>query len=152
MAKKKESAGKNQFHPAEEAKAKKKTRKKRSIGFKVKLPKIHFSVLKNIGSILDGSFLTREYAIRLLPFVFFLVFIAMLYISNNYVAQRRVRSIESLNKEIKELRNEHISVKSDLMFYTKPSEIAKRNEETGIKEALEPPKKLNINPETNKDN
>lgn len=144
MTRKSNLSSKNQIRP-DDPTAEKKKREKKSRKRRFKLPKFEFQFIKSIGAILDGSFLTREYVIHLLPFIFFLVFIAMIYISNNYVAQERIRNIESLNKEIIELRNEHISVKSELMFYTKPSEISKQIKGTGIKEALEPPKKLIIN-------
>ncbi|OIP02161.1 MAG: hypothetical protein AUJ98_02110 [Bacteroidetes bacterium CG2_30_33_31] len=96
------------------------------------------------GSILDGSFLTRDKVISLLPFGMFIVFLAMIYIANSYSGIRRVKEIDKLGKELKELRNEHISTKSELMYQSKISEVAKRLETQEIKESVIPPKKIMV--------
>jgi hypothetical protein len=100
--------------------------------------------LRFITQILDGSLLTRKYAIDLLPYFIFLAFIGILYIANSYSAQQKVKDIETLNTELEELRNEHKSVKAELMYYKKMSEVAKRLEKTGIKEPTVPPNKIVI--------
>ncbi len=127
-----------------EKKSKKKKKKKDSVKSK---DKKRINISQTLGSILDGSFLTREKVIQLLPFAMFLVFLAMIYIANQYAALRRVKAIENTTNELKDLRNEHISIKSELMYQSKISEIAKRLETAGIKESLTPPKKIYINPD-----
>ena len=129
------------------AKKEKKKRKKEKNKSEKKAAKTNFrlNLTQTIGSILDGSFLTRERVINLLPFFMFLVFLAMVYIANQYTALRRVKDIENITKELKDLRNEHISTKSELMYQSKISEVAKRLESQGIKESMKPPKKIYVN-------
>jgi hypothetical protein len=129
------------------AKKEKKKRKKEKNKSEKKAAKTNFrlNLTQTIGSILDGSFLTRERVISLLPFFMFLVFLAMIYIANQYTALRRVKDIENITKELKDLRNEHISTKSELMYQSKISEVAKRLESQGIKESMKPPKKIYVN-------
>ena len=140
---------KNAPRPAEETAAAPKKEKKRKDKKKkkktAKKEKKKINIIQTLGSILDGSFLTREKVIQLLPFAMFLVFLAMIYIANQYAALRRVKEIENTTKELKDLRNEHISTKSELMYQSKISEIAKRLENKGIKESLTPPKKIYLN-------
>jgi len=126
--------------PEKKEKAAKKSRRKKERTGR----KINFSPAKTLASILDGTFLTRELVLRWLPFALFMVFLAMVYIANNYAAQRKIRAIDQINREIKELRNEHISTKSELMYMSKMSEVAKKLENEGIKEAKYPPKKIFI--------
>jgi hypothetical protein len=99
---------------------------------------------KSIQSLLNGSFLTREKALKLLPYLFFLAFIGILYIANIYYAEKKIREINGLRKELKELRYEYITEKSKLMYRSKQSEVAKSLEGTGIEELRTPPTKIII--------
>jgi len=94
--------------------------------------------------VINGNFLAREYSIRQAPYVFFLALMTLLYISNNYFAESKIREISKINSELKELRSEYITSKSKLMFMTKQSEIAIMAEEMGIgiKPATTAPKKI----------
>ncbi len=98
-------------------------------------------------NVLGGTFLTRESALKWLPFIFFLTFLAVLYITNIYVSEKKKRIIEDLHSEIKELRYEAISTKSKLMYLSNPSQVAKKLKETGIRESRIPPKKIIIKKE-----
>lgn len=93
-------------------------------------------------SVFDGTFLTRENVIRSIPYLFFLAFIGLVYIANTYYAEKTVRAIDHTKRELKELRYEHISVKSDLMYLSKQSEVSRRLESTGLKPTTSPPAKI----------
>ena len=86
--------------------------------------------------------LRNENFIHALPFIFFLSFIAMVYIANSYYAEKTIREIDKTNNELKELRSEYISTKSDLMLISKQSEVAKAVISMQIKESIVPPKKI----------
>ena len=79
-----------------------------------------------------------------LPFVAFLLFLALLYISNRHLAERTVRQIDRLGREVKELSWDYKSLSAELMKLTTQSEIAKRADTLGLKERTEPPIKLEI--------
>jgi len=74
--------------------------------------------------------------------ILFLAFIAILYIANGYQADDKIREVNKITNELKELRSEYISTKSDLMFVSKQSEVAKAAEPMGIKEPIVPPMKI----------
>lgn len=88
---------------------------------------------------------SKEAATEMLPFLIFLSVLCMLYIANSHVAVKNVRDIDKLNKEVKELSWEYKSLKADLMFKSKLTEVAKKVDTLGIKELTEPPKKIVIN-------
>ncbi|HDR88471.1 MAG TPA: hypothetical protein ENN63_02435 [Bacteroidetes bacterium] len=94
---------------------------------------------------LDGTLLTRESVVRQLPFILFLTFLLVVYIGNRYHAERLVRQIDRLEREVKELRAEAISVASEYNRLNKPSEVFRLINEKGLglKESMEPPVKLN---------
>ena len=70
--------------------------------------------------------------------------IAIFYIANGYYADDKIREVNKTSNDIKELRTEYISSKSDLMFVSKQSEIAKRVEKLGLKEPVVAPMKIEI--------
>ena len=97
-----------------------------------------------IKSVLEGSFLVREKVIGLLPFLIFLTGIGLLYIFNSNFANRTIISISKTKKQIEEQRFEYINTKSKLMQTTRQTEIAKRLQNSGLKESKTPPRKILI--------
>nr|WP_121271220.1 FtsL-like putative cell division protein [Pedobacter schmidteae] len=88
---------------------------------------------------------SKEAATEMLPFLIFISVLCMLYIANSHMAVKNIRNIDKLNKEVKELSWEYKSLKADLMFKSKLTEVAKKVDTLGIKELTEPPKKIVIN-------
>lgn len=99
---------------------------------------------KNLSAVFSGTFLTNESTLKHLPFLLFLALIAILYIANGYYADDKIREVNKITNELKELRSEYISTKSDLMFVSKQSEVAKAAEPMGIKEPIVPPMKIEV--------
>ena len=99
---------------------------------------------KGLSKVFGGSFLSNDKAVEMIPFILFLGVIAIFYIANGYYADDKIREVNKTSNEIKELRTEYISSKSDLMFVSKQSEIAKRVEKLGLKEPVVAPLKIEI--------
>lgn len=102
-------------------------------------------VTKTIGSVMSGSFLSKEAAIKAVPFMFFITLVALLYISNGYYAEDQIRRMNKLTNELKELRSEYIISKSELAAVSKQTEVAVRVIPLGVKESVEPPSKIVVN-------
>ena len=104
----------------------------------------------SLRSILDGSILTRDAVVKMLPFGLYLAFLIVDYIGNSYYSEKIIRKTSKVRNELKELEYEYISSKSDLMDISKQSEVAIRLDslKTGLKESLVPPIKIfeNIQP------
>lgn len=111
-------------------------------------PKKRGPVLRGIRSVFDGTILAKDSVIKGLPFIFYIAFLAVMYIGNSFYAEKKIMQIEKMKKEIKELRSESISVKSNLMFISKQSEVIKRLGNSGVKESLNPPYKIFVKPDT----
>jgi hypothetical protein len=88
--------------------------------------------------------MSKESALSILPFLFFLTVLGMLYIANKHYAEKNIRQIEKINKELKELKWEHLTAKSILMSKSKQSEVAKITKIFGLNEAVTPPTKIVI--------
>lgn len=103
---------------------------------------------KGLSAVFSGTFLTNEKTLQHIPFVLFLALLAILYIANGYYADDKIREVNKVTNELKELRSEYISTKSDLMFVSKQSEVAKSVEEMGLKEPIVPPIKIEVDSNT----
>lgn len=77
--------------------------------------------------------------VKQVPFLFFLAFLAVIYIYNGHMADKTVRKINAMAKEVKELQWEYKSLKSEVMFRSKPSELSKALQPLGLSELKETP-------------
>lgn len=95
-----------------------------------------------IHDILGGDYLSRESVIGNLPFLIFVALLALIYIANTYYADKTVKEIEKTKVELKELRFIYTTTKSNLMYHSKQTEIARRAFLLGLKETMIPPYKI----------
>lgn len=97
-----------------------------------------------ITGVMDGSFLSGHSTARNIPFALYLCVLIGFYIANTYNAERTIRQTSRITKELKELRSEYITLKSDLVYNSNPSQVADKLLQLGIYEAKEPPRTLYI--------
>ena len=97
-----------------------------------------------VAMLLSGRLLTQDAVVKHLPYLLFLAFIGLVYIANGYLAESSVRRINATQQEIKELRSEQISIKSELNNTIIESELNKiiTERELGLTESFDPPKKI----------
>lgn len=101
------------------------------------------SVFRKIASSINFvGYINKNMIVGMMPFMFFLTILSLIYIANSYYAEKTVREIDKISKELKELRSEYITGKSDLMYSSKQSNVAQKTAEIGVKESLMPPKKI----------
>ena len=104
------------------------------------------AALKFVNAINVFGYFDKRTVIQFMPFVFFLTMLAILYIGNSFYAERTIREIDKTEKELKELRSEFITGKSELMYRSKLSEVANAISSHGLKEAIVAPKKILLHP------
>jgi hypothetical protein len=83
--------------------------------------------------------ISHKWVVRNIPFFLFLTLLAVLYIYNGHYADKLVLKINTTEKQIKELEYEYKTIKSDVIFRSKASELIKAVEPLGLKELTEPP-------------
>jgi hypothetical protein len=71
----------------------------------------------------------------------------MVYIANRHFAEQTIRGIDKLSQEVKELSWDFKTLKADLMLKSTQTEVAKQVDTLGLKEQVEPPKKIVIKEE-----
>ena len=92
------------------------------------------------------SFFNYKWIVKNIPFFLFLSSLAVLYIYNGHMADKLVRKIAASEKNIKELEYEYKSIKAEVIYRSKASELVKAVEPLGLKEPRQPPIVLNENP------
>lgn len=83
--------------------------------------------------------LNYQWIVKNFPFFLFLSLLAVVYIYNGHYADKTVRNINTVSKEIDELTYEFKTLKSEVMFRSKQSELSKAVEPFGLKELTVPP-------------
>lgn len=101
----------------------------------------HF-VGKMLNKVNIMGYVSKGLMVNLMPYLFFLMVFALLYIGNSYHSEKMIRAIDKTGKDIKELRSEYIASKSELMQKSKQSAVASQIEKYGIKESTVPPQKI----------
>lgn len=89
------------------------------------------------------SFFNYKWIVKNIPFFLFLSLLAVLYIYNGHMADKLVRKISRSERNIKELEYEYKSIKAEVIYRSKASELVKAVEPLGLKEPKLPPVILN---------
>ncbi|MFI5219129.1 MAG: FtsL-like putative cell division protein [Bacteroidia bacterium] len=113
---------------------------------KIKAParerkKSNYKFLKNLNVF---AFNEKDMFVKALPFIFFFTGLVLLYIANSYSTEKIIREIDASTRDIKELRSEYISTKSELMFKSNQSQVAGAVLPAGLKESRVAPKKITV--------
>jgi Bacteriodetes cell division protein (FtsL-like) len=80
-----------------------------------------------------------KWVVKNIPFFLFLTLLAVLYIYNGHYTDKMILKINTTEKQIKEQEYEYKTIKSDVIFRSKASELIKVVEPLGLKELTEPP-------------
>lgn len=103
-------------------------------------------VARSVLNVLNGNFLSKENMVKHLPYLFFLTFILVCYIGYGYFAEKTVKELNRVAKELKELRAEETTIKSNLSKRSKQSQVAAAVAPFGLVESLDPPFKIEVEP------
>ncbi|MEO6818293.1 MAG: FtsL-like putative cell division protein [Ginsengibacter sp.] len=84
----------------------------------------------------------NRWLVRNIPFYFFLAALAIVYIANGHYADKMVRKINKIEKNLKEMEYEYKTVKRDVTFRSKESELSKAVEPLGLFPLVIPPVRI----------
>lgn len=80
------------------------------------------------------KWLNYQSIVKQVPFFVFLALLAVVYIYNGHYADKTIRDISKTSRELKELQYEYKSVKGDVLFRSKQSELIEAVKPLGLKE------------------
>ena len=102
-----------------------------------------FSVFSGIEQKLKlETYFEEGFPVHYLPNILFVLALGLIYIGNTHYAEQTVRRINLIQVEVEDLRADYTTLKSDLMFSSKQSEVARKVKAYGLKESLTPPYKI----------
>ena len=88
--------------------------------------------------------LNYKWIAKNIPFFLFLALLTVVYIFNGHYADKLTRKTGATEKHIKELQYEYKTIKSEVIYRSKASELVKAVEPLGLKELKTPPVKLGV--------
>ncbi len=94
-----------------------------------------------------NNVLTKGLPVQQMPKIFFIMGLLIFYIANTHYADKIVRDTAKTKSEVEDLRADYTTLKADLMFKSKQSEVAKRVAVLGLEESLTPPYKIEVEKE-----
>lgn len=83
--------------------------------------------------------LNYQSIVKQIPFFLFLAALAVVYIYNGHLADKTIRAISRTERDLKELQYEYKTVKGDVLFRSKQSELKEAVEPLGLKELTAAP-------------
>lgn len=86
--------------------------------------------------------LYQRWIVKNIPYFLFVAILTVMYIANGHYADKSIRKINALDKQLKEMEYEFKTTKRDLIFRSKESELIKAVEPLGLKELPAPPMKI----------
>lgn len=94
-----------------------------------------------VKDLLGGGVLSKEIVVRQIPFVLFLFAMILFYIANQYRGDQVMKDIVDIEKRLKDLRTESVSVAFELMEKSRQTEVLRMAREKGLPldEAMTPP-------------
>lgn len=87
---------------------------------------------KNSISSAIGEVFNYRWIVKNIPFFLFLAVLAVLYIANGHMADNRIRKINDTGKKLKDLQYEYKTLKSEMMFKSRESEMVKAASTLGL--------------------
>ncbi len=90
------------------------------------------------------TYFEEGFPVKYLPKILFAFVLGLIYIGNTHYSEKSIRKINKLHTEVEDLRADYTTLKADLMFASKQSEVARRVKPLGLKESIDPPYKIEV--------
>ncbi len=99
--------------------------------------------------ILNGDFLSKEFFVNNLPFIFFLMLLLLISIGKGYYGKQLTKQVNDTQAELDELTGDYFDAKARLEENTQRSMLIDRLERTGLKETTNPTKVIRVKKDDN---
>jgi hypothetical protein len=97
--------------------------------------------------LLSGTMISEKIILQNLGYISMVTFLLAFYIGNRFHAEKITRESTRLQREVKDLRAEALSISADLMYISRQSEVNRLVKEKGLglEELETPPYKILVN-------
>lgn len=97
--------------------------------------------------ILNGEFLTKEFVLNNLNFIFFVIFLLLLVVAKGYYGKQLSKDVDTTQKEVDEITAEYVEAKAKLEEVTKRQVLVEQLGPKGLKETVNPTKVIRLKDE-----
>ncbi|MEJ6492888.1 MAG: FtsL-like putative cell division protein [Flavobacteriales bacterium] len=97
--------------------------------------------------ILNGEFLSKEFVVKNLGFIFYFIFLLILLVAKGYYDKKLTKSVDTSLNELDELTGDYVAKKAQLEEETKRITLVKELEPFGLKETENPTKVIRVDKE-----
>jgi hypothetical protein len=91
-----------------------------------------------------GGWISYNWILDNIGFFLFLSLLAVLYIANGHMADNRIRRINETGRKLKDLQYEYKTLKSEMMFKSRESEMVKASQPLGLQPDTIPPVRIKM--------
>lgn len=99
--------------------------------------------------ILNGDFLTREFMMNNLSFIFFIIFLLLLVVAKGYYGKELTREVNNTQSDLDEVTSDYFEAKARLEEETRRVRLVEQLESQGLKETVNPTKVIRIKKKEN---
>ena len=97
--------------------------------------------------ILNGDFLTKEFVLNNLNFIFYIIFLLLLLVGKGYYGKQLAKDADKAQDELNELSADYLEVKAKLEEQTRRQILIEKLGKEGLIETVNPTKVIRIKKE-----
>lgn len=94
--------------------------------------------------ILNGDFLTKEFMLKNLNFLFFIMLLLLLIVGKGYYGKKLSADVLNTQKKLDEATSDYFEAKAELEEKTRRTELVTKLKSTGLKETVIPTKVIRM--------
>ncbi len=94
--------------------------------------------------ILNGDFLTKEFVLNNLSYIFFVIFMLLLVVAKGYYGKQLSKDVETTQHDLDEITAEYVEVKAAIEEATRRQVLVEKLEPKGLKETVNPTKVIRL--------
>ncbi len=94
--------------------------------------------------ILNGDFLTREFVLNNLNYIFFVIFLLLLIVGKGYYGKQLTRDVDDAQNHLNEVTSDYVEAKARLEEQTRRYRLVDKLEPRGVKETQQETKVIRI--------
>jgi hypothetical protein len=97
-----------------------------------------------VAQILSGDFLAREFFIKNLGFIFFIMMLLLLLVAKGYYVKQLSDNITKSEAELDDINADYVELKARFLEETRRDKLVEKLQGTGLKEPTAPPKVIRV--------
>jgi hypothetical protein len=94
--------------------------------------------------ILNGEFLTREFVLNNLNYIFFVILLLLLIVGKGYYGKQLTRDVDDAQNHLNEVTSDYVEAKARLEEQTRRYRLVEKLEPRGVKETQQETKVIRI--------